>query len=272
LLEDGGGLRQTETPGTVAGMDSAYRDGARDLGPLRSVHVDRSNYVLWALAGLLGACIVGWALFSGISTSLASLMALVVVAGIGALWLIGRRNPGARIELHESGLVVRAGQAVRAIPFDDVRSVTSSSMRRRTFGVQRQRHVVEPRDGSPFEFSLLYGRAPALLEAIHAGTRERLRAEALRAYDAGDVVHFGPLAVCEDGFRDGNAPVVPWTQLERATFEMRDFAFGETWSQVKVWKKRATAPLASYASERVPNAMVLLDVVALAVDAADEGD
>ena len=243
---------------------------ALDLGPLRRVHVERSGAVLWAFAGLASACIVGWAIFSGVPTWIAGLMALVVIAGVAVLRTIGRRNPGARIELHASGLVVRTRDGVRTIPFDDVRSVTSSSRRRRAGGVLLERHVVEAREGAPLEFSLLYDRAPDLLAAIHAGTRERLRTEALRKYDAGEVLDFGPLTVSEDGFRDGGGPIVPWTQIERATIDMPVFAVGETWSQVKVWRRSATAPLASYASDRVPNAAVLVEVVTLAVDASNE--
>lgn len=242
-----------------------------DLGELRSVHPDRGGLVLYAVAIALAAPVVlGGANYLGVATHLAVLMDLGVSVVIGALWAIGKR--GARVELHEGGLLARTRDAVHAIAWDDVQSVASSSKLRRDAGVELERHIVVDEDGTTIEFSRRHSRASELLAAIHAATQERLRTEALRAYDAGEVVEFGPLAVSEAGFRDGGGAIIPWTQLDRATIDMPVFAVGETWSQVKVWKRGATAPLASYASDRVPNAKVLLDVVALAVDATNERD
>jgi hypothetical protein len=179
------------------------------------------------------------------------------------------RRRGPTIQLHKVGLLVCAKEGARAIPFDDVRSVTSSALRRHAFGRGVERHVLETR-GGPVVFGHSFARAPALLAAIHAATRERLRAEALRRYDAGEALAFGPFAVSEGGFRDGNGPLVPWQELDRGVLDPPIVAEGQLRSRVNVWKKLATAPLASYPSEQVPNASVMLDIVALAIDASEE--
>jgi hypothetical protein len=243
---------------------------APDLGKLRSVHPDRGNLVRSAVVVVLAGPGAAGAIYLGVPTHIAELTALVVAVAAVVLWAVGKR--GARIELHEHGLLARTGDSLRALAWSDVRSVASSSKRRRDAGVELERHIVVGKDGTTVEFSLRHARSAQLLAAIHDATHERLRTEALRAYDAGEVLDFGPLAVSEAGFRDGGGAIIPWTQLDRATIDMPVFAVGETWSQVKVWKKGATAPLASYASDRVPNAKVLLDVVALAVDATNERD
>jgi hypothetical protein len=252
-------------------MDSPYRSGDRDVGPLVSVHVYRGGCVLWAFFLVCAVCLSAWALFSGIPTSVAVLMVVVTAIGIGALRWISRKSAGSRIELYERALVEHGRDEERVLEFENVRHVTSSSSRQRAAGVETQRHVVEARDGCRITFSLMHDRAPDLLAAIHARTLERLRTDALRAFDAGETLRFGPFALSEEGLRAGDGPIVPWSDIDRAAVEMPAIAIGAVWSEVKVWKKKESRPFAMEASERVPNANVMLEVVALAVDAeADE--
>jgi hypothetical protein len=264
-------LRAREVARIVPRMDSAYRDSGRDLGPLVSVHTDRGGCVLWVIFLFGAACLSTWALFSGIPTFVAVLMVAVIAIGIGALRWISRKSAGHRIELYERALVAHTREGKRVIELDDVRSVTSSSSRQRAAGVETQRHVVEARDGTRIAFSLMHDRAPDLLAAIHARTAQRLRTDALRAFDAGETLRFGPFALSDEGLGAGDAPTVPWSDIEHAAVEMPAIAIGAVRSEVKVWKKNESRPFATEASEKVPNANVMLEVVALAVE-AEAGD
>jgi hypothetical protein len=245
-----------------------YRDAHGDAGPLGrlvSVHRDRSGCVLWIILGFLAVCIVGSAAVKGLPASVAVAMGVVLAAGVVLLrWMAARRGTR-RVALYERGIVARAHPADRTLLFEDVVRIVSRAERSRLAGLEKQSHLVEGPGEARVEFTLVFDRALDLLEAIHVGTLDRLRTQALRAYDAGETVRFGPFAASQEGLRDGDGPVVPWTEIARATSGMPSIAIGRVWSRVEVWKKDAKEPFASHASEQVPNARVLLQLVELAV-------
>jgi hypothetical protein len=257
-------------------MTSPYRHGADDntpyqLGALRSAHAGRSGCFLRVIAGVLVFVILAFAAVSGITLSIAMQMAVVIAIGAFALWWVGRRNPRALILLYERGITRSTYGRPHVIRFDDVKSIRSAKQRRGLAGVEIQHHLVESNDGTRVGFSLLFDGALDLLAAIDDATRERLQAEALKAFDAGEVVRFGPIAMSEEGFFDGDKPVVGWNEIDRAAIEMPALSPGLVWSEVNIWKRGAAEPIAKYPLEYVPNANVMIAVLTLAVEvAADE--
>ena len=252
-----------------------YRDGqggTERLGPLVKVHRDRSGCVLWVILFFLSFCIVGVAAFKGLPASVGVTMFAVLLGGIVLLRWMARRRGTRRIDLHARGIVSRSPGAECTLLFDDVLRVTSGSRRSQLVRTERQTHVVEGADAVRIEFNLLFDRALDLLEAVHAGTLDRLRTEALRAYDAGQTVHFGPFEASQEGLMEGSGPIVPWSAIARATAGMRSIAIGPVWSKVEVWGKGADKPFAAHPTEQVPNARVLLQLVELAVAAEGEDE
>ncbi len=256
-------------------MTSPYRTGEDNtpyqLGTLRSAHAERSGCLLRVIAGVLVFGILAGAAIQGITLSIALQMAVVIMIGVVALWWIGKRNPRELVLLYERGLTSNNGGRLRVIRFDDVKSITSSKQRRGLAGVEIEQHIVEAKDGTRIVFGLLFDGALDLLAAVEEATRQRLQHEALNAFDAGEVVRFGPIAMSEEGFFDGDKPVVGWDEVERAAIEMPTLSPGLVWSEVNVWKRGTADPIAKYPLKQVPNANVMLAVLSLAVEvAADE--
>jgi hypothetical protein len=255
-------------------MTSPYRTGEDNtpyqLGALRSAHAERSGCLLRVVAGVVVFGILAASAFYGITLSIALQMAVVIMIGVVALAWIGKRNPHALVLLYERGFTSNQGGRLRVIRFDDVKSITSSKQRRGLAGVEIQHHIVEATDGTRIAFNLLFDSALDLLGAIEEATRQRLEHEALKAFDAGEVVRFGPIAMSEEGFFDGNKPVIGWDEVERAAIEMPMLSPGLVWAEVNVWKRGVADPIAKYPLDQVPNANVMLAVLSLAVDVARE--
>ncbi|MEO7110293.1 MAG: DUF6585 family protein [Polyangiaceae bacterium] len=255
-------------------MVSPYRAGEDttpyQLGTLRSAHAERSGCLVWLIVGALGAYIAVAAFFLGVSASTALQMLVVISIGVGALWWIKKRNPRRLVQLYERGITSEKHGRPRVIRFDDVRSITSGKQRRGLAGVETQHHIVEAKDGSRIAFNLLFDGALDLLAAIDEATRQRLQDEALEAFDAGEILRFGPIAMSEEGFFDRDRPVTSWNEIERAAIEMPALAPGLVWSEVKIWKRGSDEPTAKHPLDQVPNANVMLAVLSLAVD--DAGD
>ena len=240
-------------------MSAPYREAAPDLGPLVRTHRDdRDGCLLVALAipGVLVAVVFvvtanGWGLAAE---------TLAVLAGVWALRRPGRLRPGV-IELHEKGIVLRLGDTTTAIPFDDVRSITSKATRSVRSGVRTEHHRVESREGRHIEFGTGWRLPRDLLAVIEGATLPRLRTEALRAFDDGETVRFGPFALADDGLRCDDLPLLPWKDVVRVTVEDGRI---EVW-KADVWEKKGKSYAARGVS-LVPNFRILLEMCDLAIE------
>jgi len=235
-----------------------------DLGPLVRTHRnDSDGCLLFALAVVcivvaitMAATANWWGL---------ALEALGVAAGVWALRRPGRTAAGV-IELHEKGLRLRAGKVTTAIPFEDVRSVTSAYKKSLRSGARTERHRVESRDGRHIEFGTSWRLQRDLLAAIEEQTLPRLRTQALRAFDAGEPVRFGPFTVAEEGIGCDGVPLLPWTDAVRITVED---GMIEVW-KADVWEKKKGKSYAARGASFVPNARVFVEMCQLVIECERE--
>lgn len=249
-------------------MSAPYREAAPDLGPLVRTHRNDSDGCL-LVAFAVVCVVVAIAMAATANWWGLALEALGVAAGVWALRRPGRARAGV-IELHEKGLLLRAGKATTAVPFEDVRSVTSAYKRRRRFGAVTERHRVEARDGRHIEFGTSWRLQRDLLAAIEEQTLPRLRTEALRAFDAGEPLRFGPFTLAEEGIGCDGRPLLPWTDAVRIT--VADGMI-EVW-KADVWEKKGKSHAARGAS-LVPNARIFVEMCQLAIERereAPDGD
>jgi hypothetical protein len=244
-------------------VSAPYREAAPDLGALVRTHRDdRDGCLLVAFAVV---CIVAAIAMAATANWWGlALEALAVAAGGWALRRPGRTAAGV-IELHEKGLHLRVGKTTTAIRFEDVRSITSAYKRSRRSGARTESHRVESRDGRHIEFGTGWRLPRDLLAAIDEHTLPRLRTEALRAFDEGEPVRFGPFTLTEEGIGCDAQPLLPWTDAVRVTVE--DGAI-EVW-KADVWEKKGTSYAARGAS-LVPNARILVEMCELAIEREHE--
>lgn len=255
-------------------MSSPYRQNddvtAHELGAFRSAHAERSGCVLGGIVALLTVGVLFVFAKAGINEATAEMMGAVILVGLAVLWWVAKRNRRDVILLHDRGIVSEKNGRPTVIRFDDVKSITSSKQRQRNAGIEAQKHIVLANDGTSIAFSLFFDGALDLLAAVDAATHERIYAESLKAFDSGEIVNFGPISISEDGFFDSKRAVVPWSEIDRAAIEMPLMAMGPMQAELNVWKRGERHPSAKYATERVPNASVLIEMIDLAVQAEDE--
>ncbi len=257
-------------------MTAAYREGASPLGPLVSIHKSRGAGCFVVVAVTLGVLVVaGAAAFFAVGQPGVATASLVLAAASG-WWLARRmRHQGVRlIALHEAGLLeVQNGQRV-TMTFDQVRSVRSERVRHVRSGLETETHTVEGAGGERIAFTLMHDRAHDLLAAIEERVVPRLQKEALRAFDAGETVRFGPVALSEAGVHlpasDGSAlldieakpaRVVPWSELHEVSLDRGGITFlGES--------RRA---LGGVALGEVPNGSIFVFMTRLAIEQEHAG-
>jgi hypothetical protein len=246
-------------------VSAAYRDTAPDLGPLVKLHPNDAKgcglvlVALLAIPALLAAVVQ---IVTGYWLGLAC-----EVVGVGAIvWLLRRpgrprRPPPGVIELHEEGLLLRVGETTTAMRFDEVKTVTSEHELHRRSLVRTEKHRVEARDGRVIEFGTGWRLPRDLHDAIMLRTLPRLRTEALRAFDAGETVRFGPLALDEEGILPDKQPLLPWSEAARVTVENGAICLWKT----DTWEKKGKL-YDSTDVARVPNAYVLVEMIGLAIE------
>ena len=246
-------------------MSAAYRDTAPDLGPLVKLHPNDAKG-----CGLVVVVLLGLAAFVAAVVQIMTAYWLGLaceVLGLGAIvWLLRRPRrrrgpPPGVIELHEEGLLLRVGDATTAMRFDEVKTVTSEHKVHRRSLVRTERHRVEARDGRVIEFGTGWRLPEDLRDVILLRTLPRLRTEALRAFDAGETVRFGPLALDEEGIRPDKLPLLPWSEAARVTVENGEIRLWKT----DTWEKKGKLYDSTDVS-RVPNAYVLVEMIGLAIE------
>ena len=230
-----------------------------DLGPVERTHRNDSDGCLLIVFAVpiipVTIAMVATAFWWGLAVE-----ALVVALGVWALRRPGRTAAGV-IELRENGILLRAGVATTAIPFEDVRSITSSYTKNLRSGVRTERHRVESRDGRHIEFGTSWRLQRDLLAAIEKQTLPRLLTEALRAFDEGRPVGFGPFTLAEEGIGCDGLPILPWTDAVAVRIED---GMIEVW-KVDVWEKKGKS-YAARGAALVPNAHILVEMCEVAIE------
>jgi hypothetical protein len=215
-------------------VSAPYREAAPDLGPLVRTHRDDSDSGCFVVAFAVVCALVAIAMAVTANWWGLALDALGVGAGVWAMRRPGRPAPGV-IDVHEKGLLLRVGKTTTAIPFEDVRSVTSTYRQRGRFGARTERHRVEARDGRHIEFGTSWRLQQDLLAAIEERTLPRLRTEALRAFDAGEPVRFGPFTLTEEGVGCDGQALMPWRDAVRITVQ-DGVGYPQGERTIEVWK------------------------------------
>ena len=250
-------------------MSGVYREGASPLGAIESVHQTGSGkvgcIVLLALVVLVFGIVE-----SSFTGNLVYGVAYTLIAVGGGWFLIRRvrREPPEYIELHEEGLVQRLRGKETVVRFEEVQAVRRIPWRT-SRGMLHERYSVTTGDGREIKFTDHSGGASVLLEGIQARVLPRIETDALRAFDAGRLVAFGPLALSEQGLHlpagRGTDPwddeprparVVPWAELQRVEVGKERVRFLDVHGNVK-----GTATVAS-----IPNLLVFLRMMQLAIE------
>jgi len=243
-------------------MASAYRDAASPLGALVRVHKGRSDGCFAVVAGslLVLACVtLGAVSFLTGSWLQGALSVVLAVAGVwyGRRWLAGL-GPDL-IEVHEEGLLQRQRGKSVEMRFEDVASIRSVRVKGR-YGARAERHEIHAADGRCITFSLMHDLALDLLADIEAQVVPRLQKQALRAFDAGEIVRFGTVALSEHGVHLP-ARVLPWSELREVTVEKGSIGFvGE-----------ARRRLGGVAARDVSNVTIFLMMAELAIEQEQAG-
>jgi hypothetical protein len=249
-------------------VSAPYRETAPDLGPLLRVHRDDSEGCLLVMFAVLSI---------GVAIAMVAIgnwwgLGLDVLGVAAGLWVLRRPGrPGAGvIELHENGLLQRVSGTTTVIAFGEVRSITSKITKSLRSGAITERHRVESRDGLHIDFGTSWRLQRDLLAAIEERTVPRLRTAALRAFDEGQPVTFGPFTLSEEGIRCEGQPILPWTDAVRVTVEG---GMIEVW-KADVWEKKGR-PYAARGASLVPNARIFVEMCQLAIEreapTGDEG-
>lgn len=252
-------------------MVAAYRDGASPLGALVSVHKSRGAGCLVVLGVAMAVLVVaGGAAFFAIGQPGVAAASLALAAATG--WVLARRlrRQGPHlVELHEAGLLEVRNRQRTAMTFDEVRAVRSERVRHLPSGLETETHVVEGAGGKRIAFTLVHDRAQDLIAAIEERVVPRLRKAALCAFDAGETVQFGPVALSEAGLHlpafEGSAlldiearppRVVPWSDLREVSLDKGLITFlGES--------RRV---LGGVALAKLPNGLIFVFMARLAIE------
>jgi len=229
------------------------------LGKVLSVHRDDSDRMMLGCLVVFG--VAAGAAFAAIGQWLGLLADVAAISGCVLMLRRRKRNGAGRIVRHERGLVQTGNGRTTTIAFDDVESITSDRKVSVRSGLQTGRHFVRASGDREISFTnAAFSYADDLLAEIKGQVLPRLRTEALRAFDEGKSVAFGPFLLDQDGIGAGDEPRVPWTQVEGTTIE-------EGMLYLRGPENRL---LTHRGLSLIPNAEILIEMISLASGIAED--
>lgn len=207
------------------------------LGPLIHRHVAKSSRARFfkIVAGIaLAACLISlgfgvwrwyfaltnfgpavvwrwsWtALLTGVLLGLAALLAAVLA------W----RQRWPEVYAFRRGLSIHAGQGVARIPWDEIETIYSRSIRYGLPSMAWTGHAtvtMHLRDGRRLKLSNVLADYELLIETIKSHIYPGLLARYVHAFNQGQSIAFGPLSLTQQGIQNGRQ-VLPWNEVQHAS-------------------------------------------------------
>lgn len=241
------------------------------LGTLRSEHAIRNMSRIGALVfGILflsgAATSVAFGLFTVVATLssrggfrpdglVAGLLVSVPLALVGGFLLFHTwRSWPIAAALFEKGVGYRDRKGARALAWGDFDAVWQSITKRYVNGVYAgTTHIYRARvrGGETLVFDDRLRDVSALGEAVVKATASALLPAALRAYEAGERVNFGPIALDRGGLHSGGKSL-PWAEVKAVKIERGQISVDRD-GKWFAWT-RATVP-------QIPNFYVLVTLL-----------
>ncbi len=217
-----------------------------DLGPIVSLH-RTSHRTTWLGVVVLVLLAVPIAVYLDPAGLLAAM-------GVLLIWLAANLLASRAVELHADGVIVRGWiGTVNAFRFDDCVSVFYElGVQRTVMGpiVSDSALRLESDDGAHLRISHGVADAEALFAAIARRCVRPVHDEALRAFQAGEPLTFGPLVMTREGLTI-DAHVHPWSEIEKV----------EASPQRVFVHLRGKLRARSFAFDRIPFAFAFLAVL-----------
>lgn len=189
-------------------------------------------------------------LFNRILFIIGGLAALVGgVACVTTFW----QSRGARVALHEHGVLVERGGERHTALWDEIAAVTEKVEKVYMNGqyvYNRYLYTIDKSDGQSFALNNMVSKVDRIGGALKEKTFERLYPQAAQAIERGEKVSFGSLRVDQNGF-EGNGERFLWTQL--AAMRLKD-------GQLEIKDRNGKAVFKSQYG-LTPNAHVLLPLL-----------
>jgi hypothetical protein len=151
--------------------------------------------------------------------ALKALIAGIALCGVGIRTGVQlRRARGLRVFIFQEALARLLGNQTDVVLWKEIRTIHRAS-----FSSSERGHSAKPArllsletiDGRVFEFNETIGDLKQLRELVEEHTLEHLLHSALDAYEAGQVLAFGPLQVSRGGLRR-EVKALPWDQYAGA--------------------------------------------------------
>ncbi len=180
----------------------------------------------------------------------------LIVAGI-ALPIKVMRQSGMRVIACPGGLVYTHGEDAEVIAWDDVEELRYEVMQPgyNSMGGGFPRYRLTRRsDGREFTFDNFLPRLGALGRIVERKTLKDLLRDEQEAFDDGEVIRFGPLAVSRKGIRKGDE----WLRWD----EVKDVNFDRSKGQIVITKADKWLAWQRQLVNEVPNYHVFLEIVA----------
>jgi hypothetical protein len=171
--------------------------------------------------------------------ALKALIAGIALCGVGIRSGVQlRRARGLRVFVFPDALARLLSARTDVVYWTEIRTV-----RRASFSSTERGHSAKPAhlltletaDGRVFEFNETIGDLRRLRELVEEHTVEHLMHPALDAYEAGQVLAFGPLQVSREGIRR-DAKSLPWEQYAGARIAQGELIVSASGARRPFWR------------------------------------
>lgn len=168
------------------------------------------------LGVVMGKMTIFWdedaGIFNRILFALGSIASLV--GGVASV-IMSWQNRGARVALHENGVLVERGGKQHTARWEEIIAVTEKIEKVHVNGqhiYDRYLYTIDKRDGESFALSNMVSGVDKIGRALKEETFARLYPQVSEAMQRGEKVSFGTLAIDANGVESNGARFL-WTQL-----------------------------------------------------------
>ena len=177
-----------------------------------------------------------------------------LLAGV-LLLLLGRSRGGTIVRQHVRGLVLQRGRKGSAVPWDEIREIHTRAVRyglgRRPWGRQGELILVT-RDGRRFRLDQSLSDYDELAETIKRNVYSALLDAYTRAFNHGQSLPFGPLALTPEGIQNGRK-TLRWQDVATVRLE-------RGWLEAAPSERRA-GPRLRFPARSIPNVDLCLQLI-----------
>jgi hypothetical protein len=244
------------------------RKASAVLGPREETFEPRKEIltllaVVFALMGAAGVVCFLLTVVGVLTGGGVALTMFLTPTGVGGcLWCVYFLT--LKVTLHEGGFVHSHRGKRRLVPWDDVRSVTSAITEVYQNGVYtgtNYKYTLALEDGTQLVYTnYRLQKVEKLANAVIGRTSEILLPAAREEYDAGEVVHFGPLGVSREGLHYHDK-LLEWRDIRGVRVKE---------GYVTVRKRGKWLRWCNVAASAIPNLLVFLTLVGEIVGLEDD--